>query len=89
MKLALVTLLFVFSLGVLNTIVREKEKTHCQGKREGYRKEIANILLGLTDELVEHLWTVHELGLTSIEHLTNLASNQGLTRTRGTVQEHA
>jgi hypothetical protein len=50
-------------------------------------EQFADILLRLTDELVQDLGSIDNLGFPRIEHLANLPRHERLSRARGSIQE--
>mmetsp|Transcript_2610 Transcript_2610/g.9463 ORF Transcript_2610/g.9463 Transcript_2610/m.9463 type:complete len:210 (-) Transcript_2610:588-1217(-) len=54
----------------------------------GVLEEIADVLLAGSDILVEHLGSVHHLGLAPVQHLADLPGDERLAGTRGPVQKH-
>lgn len=53
----------------------------------GVGKQLSDVLLTLTDKLVENLGTIDDFWFSRIEHLTNLPSHQGLSCTGRTKQQ--
>jgi hypothetical protein len=55
----------------------------------GLLEQLAHVLLGLADKLVQHLGARHDLGLAAVEHLADLARNQRLAGAGRAVEQQA
>ena len=55
----------------------------------GIREQFSDVFLRLTHVLVENFWTVDNLGLSRIKHLSDLPSDEGFTRSWRSIEQKA